>query len=233
MEAAAGTARDLQRLSSQIIRAQEDERRTIARELHDEVGQVLTAIKMELATAERAIAGGSPAADVLLPARTIADGALQTIRDLSRLLHPTILDDLGLPAAVELYLKEFGTRNGLTVTFTHEGMGDRLGAETEAAAYRIVQEAITNVLKHARASACIVQLQRLPNTLLIMVEDNGVGFDPQEAGREGAPDGLGLISIRERVGHLRGTLRIESAPGRGTRLTAVLATPPRPDEETA
>jgi signal transduction histidine kinase len=98
-------------------------------------------------------------------------------------------------------------------------MDERLTPEIEASAYRIVQEALTNVAKHARATACRVYLQRLPNTILITVEDNGVGFDAAEAERAGGQRGLGLIGIRERASHLRGTVRLESAPGKGTRLT--------------
>jgi signal transduction histidine kinase len=211
-------AHALQRLSSQLIHAQEEERRTIARELHDEVGQVLTAIKVELAIAERALEaeGGRP--QLLQNARTIADGALHTVRDLSHLLHPPLLDDLGLPAAIDWYLRGFSRRHGVRVDLLHDPMPDRLTPEIEAAAYRIVQEALTNVAKHARATVCRVYVQRLPNTVLITVEDDGDGFDPALAAQ--SPErGLGLIGIRERASQLRGTLRLESAPGKGTRLT--------------
>jgi signal transduction histidine kinase len=215
----AETTQDLQRLSSKLINAQEDERRAIARELHDEVGQVLTAIKMELALAQRAIDSGSTPAGILDPTRSITDGALQTVRDLSHLLHPVILDDLGLPAAIDWYLRRFGTLHGLRVSLRHEGMEGRLAAETEAAAYRIVQEALTNVVKHARARRCDVQLQRLPSSVLVTIEDDGIGFEADDPAQQ---HGLGLIGIRERAAHLRGTVRVESATGRGTRITVVL-----------
>src|SRR6185295_5799851 len=107
------SARTLQRLSSQLINAQEEERRSIARELHDEVGQVLTAIKVELAVAQRAIESTGGDAAALQDARTITDGALHAVRDLSRLLHPAMLDDLGLAATVDWYLKGFGKRHGV------------------------------------------------------------------------------------------------------------------------
>ncbi len=218
----AQNARDLQHLSAKLVTAQEEERRTIARELHDEVGQVLTAIKVELAVAQHAVDAAGGNAHLLDDARSIADGALTTVRDLSHLLHPALLDDLGLPSAIEWYLRGFGKRHGIRVEVLQDGMEERLAAETEAAAYRIVQEALTNIAKHARASVCRVYLQRLPNTVLVTIEDDGVGFDPAESGRTGQRRGLGLIGIRERVAQLRGTLRIESAPGKGVRLTVEL-----------
>jgi signal transduction histidine kinase len=224
------STRTLQRLSSQLINAQEEERRSIARELHDEVGQVLTAIKVELAVAQRAIEADGGRAQVLQDARSIADGALHTVRDLSHLLHPPMLDDLGLPAAIEWYLRGFSKRHGIGVDLLHDPMPERLTPETEAAAYRIVQEALTNVAKHARATVCRVFVQRLPNTALITIEDNGAGFDLPAVIQ--APDrGLGLIGIRERVTQLQGTLRLESAPGKGTRLTVELPARSRPSVE--
>jgi signal transduction histidine kinase len=218
----ARNARELQHLSAKLITAQEEERRSIARELHDEVGQVLTAIKVELAVAQRTIEASGGAAHLLEDARSITDGALTTVRDLSHLLHPALLDDLGLPAAVEWYLRGFGKRHDIRAEVLHDRMDRRLTPEIEASAYRIVQEALTNVAKHARATSCRVFLQGLSNTILITIEDNGAGFDTAEAERTGGHRGLGLIGIRERASQLRGTVRLESAPGRGTRLTVEL-----------
>jgi signal transduction histidine kinase len=224
-------AHDLQRLSTKLITAQEEERRVIARELHDEVGQALTAIKVELALAQRAIETAGAPAQVLDDARSITDGALHTVRDLSHLLHPALLDDLGLAAAVDWYLTRFGKRHELRVDLVVDRMSDRLLPETEATAYRVIQEALTNVAKHAHATACRVYLQRLTSTLLVTVEDDGVGFEPARLSERGVSRGLGLIGIRERVSQLEGTTRLESAPGNGTRLTVelpaqIVATPP-------
>jgi signal transduction histidine kinase len=213
---------DLQRLSAKLITAQEEERRNIARELHDEVGQVLTAIKVELALAQNAVDGAGGPPRILEVARSITDRALQTVRDLSQLLHPAMLDDLGLPAAIDWHLQNFGKRHGIRVQLLQDQMAERLAPETEAATFRIVQEALTNTARHAHATSCRVSLQRLPNAISVTIEDDGVGFDATENSRSAARRGLGLLGIRERVAQLRGTLRLESSPGKGTRLMVEL-----------
>jgi signal transduction histidine kinase len=215
-------AADLQRLSAKLITAQEEERRGIARELHDELGQALSAIKVEIAVARRSLESAGGSARALEDAESITDTALSTVRDLSHLLHPSLLDDLGLPAAVDWYLRGFGTRYGIRVELLLDRMEERLQSEIEVTAYRVVQEALTNVAKHARASSCRVYLQRLPTTVLITIEDNGVGFDPEYAERPDVRRGLGLLGIRERASLVQGTLRLETAPGTGTRLTVEL-----------
>lgn len=225
------TSRNLQRLSNQLITAQEDERRAIARELHDEIGQALTAIKMEVAVAQRSIQAAGGPSDLLDDARAIVDGALQSTRDLSHVIHPALLDDLGLSAAVDWYLRGFRKRHPIATELLEEGMADRLAPEIETAAYRIIQEAVTNVAKHACATLCRVYLQRLPATLLVTVEDNGIGFDTQSSGPCGGQAGLGLISIRERAALVGGAVGLESAAGKGTRLTVEL--PARPREQPA
>src|SRR5688572_710856 len=217
------TTSDLQRLSTKLITVQEEERRTIARELHDEVGQVLMAIKVEIALAQRRIEAAGGPGRLLDDAQSITDGALNTVRDLSHLLHPALLDDLGLPAALDWYLTGFGKRHGITVELLSERMDERLAPEIEAALYRIVQEAMTNVAKHARAAVAIVYLRRVDDLVLVTIEDNGIGFEPGHARR-----GLGLIGIRERVAHLQGTVHVDAAPARGTRLTVGLPARARP-----
>lgn len=216
---------DLHRLSARLTSLQEDERRTIARELHDEVGQALTAIRVELALAQRAGDAPHVIAARLDQARQMAEDTLQTIRNLSHLLHPPMLDDLGLPAAIKSYLQGFSRRHGVDTGLLHEHMDARLAPEVETALYRIVQEALTNVAKHARARRCRVYLQGLTSTVLVTIEDDGTGFDP--AARSLEPPGLGLISIRERTAQLGGTFQIESAPGQGTRLTVEVPARPR------
>jgi signal transduction histidine kinase len=215
-------ARDLQRLSARILTAQEEERRTIARELHDEIGQVLTAIKVELSVAQRHLEQTGSPAHLLEDARAITDNALATVRDLSHLLHPALLDDLGLPAVIDWYARGFSRRHGIAVDVTCDAMEERLSADLEATAYRIVQEALTNVARHARADHCRVILRRLSGTVAISIEDNGVGFDPVEADRRAGGRGLGLIGMRERASEVLGEFRIDSAPGRGTRVLVQL-----------
>jgi signal transduction histidine kinase len=189
--------------------------------LHDEVGQALTAIKVELSVAQAAIETSGAPARVLEDARVITEGALQTVRDLSHLLHPSMLDDLGLAAALDWYLRGVSKRYDLRAELRQEGMHERLVVETEVSAFRIVQEALTNVVKHARASACRVELVRRADVLHITVEDDGIGFDMtafQASGRRG----LGLVGIRERVAHLRGSVRIERGATSGTRIVVEL-----------
>lgn len=212
---------ELQQVAGKVIAAQEDERRTISRELHDEVGQVLGAIRMELAVAQRAIVAGTVTPSTLTEAQTITDGALQTVRNLSQLLHPASLDDLGLPAAIEAALRGLERRCEIRASLHQVGLPDRLPREVELAAYRIVQEGINNVGKHARASACTVRLTQLSDRLLIEVEDDGVGFI-EDTDRPIVARGLGLISIRERANRLGGTFNILSTPGNGTRLIVSL-----------
>ena len=208
---------DLQRLSENLVTAQERERRQIAHELHDEIGQALTAIKVELACAQNAIDNGTGSAHLLQDARSITDGALHQVRDLSYLLHPPALDELGLVAAVDSYVQRFGKRHGIDARLVHRGMNDRLSRDIETAAYRIVQEALTNVARHSRAVTCRVTLEHSGNALTITIEDDGTGFDTSKL-RSSERAGLGLVGIRQRAFHLHGTALVESAPDRGTRL---------------
>jgi signal transduction histidine kinase len=209
----------LHRLSARLVRAQEDERRLIARELHDEVGQALTAVKMQLSVARRSVPTEQVAA--IDEARAVTDAALQSARQLSRLLHPPMLDDMGLASALDWYLKGFGDRTGIATEFLHSGMDDRPAPEVETCLFRVVQEATTNIAKHASATSCRVYLQRLPASVVLTVEDNGQGFDPATARRR-APEGLGLLGIEERVSDARGSFRIESTPAHGTRVNVEL-----------
>jgi signal transduction histidine kinase len=219
LAANAAITADLHRLSTRLVRAQEDERRLIARELHDEVGQALTAVKLQLAVVRR---HGPPASHGAVDeARDTVDAALQSARHLSRLLHPPMLDDMGLAAAVEWYLRSYAERTGIAAAFEHAGTERRASPEIETCLYRVVQEATTNVAKHAHAANCRVYLQRLPSSVVLTVEDDGGGFDatsPQNA----QAGGLGLLGIKERVEGFRGLFHLETAPGHGTRLTVEL-----------
>jgi signal transduction histidine kinase len=212
---------ELQRLSTRLVSVQEDERRTIARELHDEVGQALTAVKVELAVAQRACEA-TGAAPRLERVQSITEDVLHRIRNLSHLLHPALLDDLGLEAALEAYLGGVGGRHGLDMEFTHDRSRQRLAPELETAVYRIVQEAVTNVVAHARATRCQVSIAGLAESVRVTIEDNGSGFDTDASGDARRVSGLGLIGIRERAAQFGGTFSIESAPGLGTLVTVEL-----------
>ena len=220
MEHDALISQELHEATVKLIGAQEDERRTIARELHDEVGQVLTALNVELSLAQRNMESNGLSAEPLVEAQGLAESALDTIRDVTQLLRPAALDDLGLPAAIDAALRGLARRHDITVELSQVGMADRLSPETEVTAYRIVQEALTNVARHARATRCRVRLLRLPSALKVEVEDDGAGF----ASDEGATTtgGYGLIGMRERAAMLGGSLQIDSAPGLGTRLIVEL-----------
>jgi signal transduction histidine kinase len=221
----ARTAIELQKLSAKLVSAQEEERRTIARELHDEIGQVLAVIKMDLSHAARLIASGEASTDVLDDARSITDRALHAVRDISHFLHPPLLDDLGLSAAVDWYVQNINKRHELNVDLKSQNMAARLPSDLEVAVYRIVQEGLTNVLRHAKARHCEVELTRVDNRVVVQVRDDGVGFDPKQPRRVEAGHGLGLIGIRERVMQLGGQLRLDSTPGRGTMLRAEFQIP--------
>lgn len=221
MERDARMSQELQNSAAKLIAAQEEERRRIARELHDEVGQVLGALKLEIEVAQRAIeaSGGTPR--LLAEAQSIADGALKTVRSITQQMHPAALDDLGLVAAIDSSLRGLARRQEIRAELHQKDLPERLPREVELAAYRIVQEAINNVSKHANASEVHVHLTHLKDRLLIEVEDDGVGF-VEDTDRPIIARGLGLISVRERAARLGGTFNILSTPGEGTRLVVSL-----------
>jgi signal transduction histidine kinase len=231
---------DLHRLSARVISVQEEERRRIARELHDEVGQALSAVNLELTGAQQYLQRTGTESDLLREARVLADGALRSVRDLSQLLHPSVLEDLGLSAAVRSFLNGFGRRTGTNVAFHDDGTLKRLTPEAELTVYRIVQEAMTNIARHASATRVEIRLAEEDGRLSVTVEDDGVGFDARDVERPGRQGGLGLLGIRERVSQLGGTVRIDSVIGRGTRLEVTIpatehraAGTPSADETTA
>lgn len=213
-------AGDLQRLSARLLRAQEDERRRIARELHDDVGQVVSALKLELAVLERS--EGTPEfADALTEARKITDATLRTVRDLSQMLHPSMLDDLGLSDTASWYVRAFSRRTGIPAELAIERLDDRLTPDIEACTYRVLQEAMTNIARHADATRCRVAIARGDRSLTVIIEDNGRGIG-NTAPRTTDDRGLGLISVRERIADLGGTLVVGPGQNGGTLLTVEL-----------
>ncbi|GAB4209248.1 MAG: hypothetical protein OHK0022_39980 [Roseiflexaceae bacterium] len=212
----------LQWLSLQLLRAQELERHAIARELHDEIGQSLTAAHLNLQAALGAPNRRSQAL-YLEDCLGLVEQLLTQVRTLSLDLRPSLLDDAGLVAALRWYVQRQAARAGFEACVLADDEQTRLPAEIETACFRIVQEALTNVVRHARASYVQVELHWTPDLLFLSVADNGIGFDVA-TGRNNARSGgsLGLLGMEERAQLLGGSLTIESTPGAGTRLHAQL-----------
>lgn len=215
--------RDLERLSARLVSAQEEERRSLARELHDAVGQALTAIKMEMGVALRDVEADTRARASLEQARAIAETTLQSVRDLSQLLHPSMLDDFGLPEALRAHLRSVSSRSRIQTQLTLERMDDRLPQDVEVCVYRIVQEALTNVARHSGASVCTVSVNRRDDRLHLLIEDDGYGIDLEVV--RSPRRGLGVIGMRERAQALKGTFLIERRREGGTRVSVTLPVP--------
>jgi signal transduction histidine kinase len=219
------TRRELERLSARLVDAQEDERRHLARELHDEVGQALTAIKMDVGVALRSASTEVRARAALEDARAITETTLQNVRDMSQLLHPSMLDDFGLPEALAGYLRSFSKRTGIRATLSHDGLASRLPTDVEVCIYRIVQEALTNVARHSGALSCSVTVRRTADRVNLVIEDTGRGLPGAADGMTAARRGLGMIGMRERAQALAGRFAIENRPEGGTRISVTLPVP--------
>jgi PAS domain S-box-containing protein len=203
----------LRMLSRRLLEVQEAERRHIARELHDEVGQLLTGLRLSL-EAERLSASSAG----LDGAMTIVRELARRVRDLSLDLRPTMLDDLGLVPALLWLFERYTAQTQVHVRFEHGGLDRRLRTETETAAFRIIQEALTNVVRHAGILEVRVEVRRLDDRLQVWVRDEGVGFDPAAVARRSS----GLSGMRERAELVGGWLRLEAAPQAGCSVTAEL-----------
>ncbi len=204
--------------SAQIINAQEEERKRVARELHDETSQVLTSLLISLAVLEESIT--SPEArDRIAETRQLAHQTLRAIRSLSIDLRPSALDDLGLLPALRWYIKEYQQKFSLEVDFQATGFKERLSSELETVLYRIVQEALTNVARHAHAHKVSVTLSEQDQAVEATIRDDGEGFDAEALQKKpttGQERGWGLVGMYERAHLLDGTLTIDSKPGKGT-----------------
>jgi signal transduction histidine kinase len=205
-------------LSSQLMAAQEAERRRIARELHDEIGQALTGLKFMLDTAPRL--SEQKAGTTLREAQALITDLMGRIHNLSLDLRPALLDDMGLRPALAAHIEQFASRTGIRVAFEQTGLDRRFDPTVETAAYRIVQEALTNAARHAGAREVTVRLRAAGSALRIVVEDRGRGFDPAEIRAAGRASGL--AGMRERALLLGGHFAVDSTPGAGTRITAEL-----------
>jgi PAS domain S-box-containing protein len=205
----------LRLLSGSIMSNQEKERKALARELHDELGQVLTALRMDAVWLSEALPPDNfKARERALEMCRLIDQAIDDVRGLATRLRPGVLDDLGLIDALDWFTSDFEKRTGINCTFKAQRV-PRVGGLVATAAYRIVQEALTNVLRHARATQVKVSLKGGPGTLTLTVTDNGRGFNPQKIGES---ESLGLAGMQERASLLGGRFRIQSQTGKGTRI---------------
>ncbi len=218
----------LRRLSTSVVEAREEERRRIARELHDELGQRLTALKMELSALPGvgAQAARQERVDGLM---TMLDDTLASVRRISADLRPMMLDDLGLNAAIEWLARDMARRMGIEITVRLSENDAPVDDRVATAVFRMVQEALTNVARHARATDVTVLLQQHDGELELVVEDNGTGYPKDAMKREGS---FGLLGMRERATMLGGHLEFGNAPGSGARLTVRLPLGTRPRQGT-
>jgi signal transduction histidine kinase len=205
---------------ARVVAAQELERQRLARELHDETGQALTSILLGLKPLERTARTGDER-EAVASLRALVVSTLQDVRRLAVELRPTALDDFGLSTAVERLVHTFGENTGLHVDLEDQLGAERLPPEIETALYRIVQEALSNVVKHADASQVSILLTRTQRSVAAVVEDDGRGFDTSGLGG----GVLGLVGMRERVGLVGGRLRVESTEGSGTTIAVEVPLP--------
>ena len=211
----------LRRLSNQLVKTQEEERKSLSRELHDELGQMLTALRMELGRAERAQAVGSPAfTPTIGESKALVDRMMRMVRDLAMGLRPSMLDDLGLEPALAWQAREFSRRYNVPVDLSVDGDLERLPDPQRTCVYRVVQEALTNCAKHSAATEIHVQVVRGRTRLDVSVRDNGVGMTSTSNHK-----GLGLTGIKERVKDINGSTSIDTKPGGGTVVHITLPVP--------
>ena len=212
-EELARRARQQEALSRKLIAAQEAERRAVARELHDDFGQVLTALKLNLQRRERDVSESI----------ALVDGAIARMRELATDLRPPLLDEFGLEAALRWYVEREAKRAGIAFRLSLAHLDERPPIAVETTCFRLAQEALTNVIRHAQARVVDVELSEATGTLQLVVRDDGQGFDVAAARRRATQGGSqGLLSMQERVALAGGELEIESAPGKGTAVRARL-----------
>ena len=216
--------RELKELSARLVQAQENERTAISRELHDEVGQSLSALLVGLSNLSAAIPPS--AADELKQyvdgIRELAQNSVRVVRNMALLLRPSMLDDLGLIPALEWQARELSRSTGIRVNVAAEEVPDNLPEQHKTCIYRIVQEALHNCARHSSASMVRIEVRGGPEAIHVMIQDDGRGFKPE------IERGLGLLGIEERVTNLGGALQIDSQPGRGTLLAIALPIEERP-----
>jgi signal transduction histidine kinase len=212
-------------LLKKMLSAQEDERKRISRELHDETGQALTSLLVSMRVlADRTT--DPQQKDILMGARDLAANTLRNIRNLAVELRPPVIDDLGLVPAIRKYLSQFEELHGVPISFT--AVNGRVHDSTAMALYRVVQESLTNIIKHADACLVEISMDIRENHIELVIHDDGKGFDVKAMHASRKDNRVGLAGMRERVELLGGTLTIISRPQQGTTITVVV---PNPREE--
>ncbi|MFL6351299.1 MAG: sensor histidine kinase [Bryobacteraceae bacterium] len=219
---------ELRRLSNKLVRVQEDERKTISRELHDEVGQILTGLRMELGSLSRGEQDGL-FRERLDSVKALAEDALRAVRNLALLLRPSMLDDLGLAPALRWQAREISRRSGIPVSIEIRGGLDELPEAYRICLYRAVQEALTNCTKHSQATRITITVTQEKDLISASIRDNGKGL-PENGVRT---RGLGLVGLEERVRALQGELTISSQDGPGTLIRVDLPVPHENETEVA
>lgn len=211
--------RDLRMLASQLLRLQEEERRRISRDLHDDINQRLALLSIDIEKLEQQLSHASLGAVRLV--RTVQDSIVQLSEDVRRLahqFHPSILDDLGLSIALRRLVDDFQTRTGIEARFIGKDIPKHVAKDVVTCLYRVAQEGLANIARHAKAKNVRVELQRVRDGLQLQMSDDGIGFDMNR--HDGQRGSLGLLSMRERVSLVDGTLSIQSTPGEGTQICA-------------
>jgi signal transduction histidine kinase len=213
--------RQMRQLSQRLVATQEEERRNLSRELHDHVGQVLTALRMELGRIDRGRSpGDSRLGAAIAESKQLVDKMFRTVRDLALGLRPSMLDDFGLRAAVEWHVRDVTRRFGVDIQLDIQGSVDALPDRYQTCVYRVIQEALTNCVRHAKPHLVAVDVTGHDGQLDISVSDDGIGFDATRR-----PDGLGLRGIEERVKELGGVMNLTTAAGCGTRIAIRMPVP--------
>ena len=210
-------------LGAQVLKMQDDERRRIARELHDSVGQMVALLNMDLGRLQSIGAKKPEQAEILSDCKTLAENVIHEIRTISHLLHPPLLDEMGLPSALKWYIDEFSRRSGIATELQLETEFGRLPGDYEIALFRIVQESLTNVHRHSGSKYAVVRLLDRPGNVGVEISDRGKGI-PAEKKRNfeaGGAMGVGLRGMRERVEQLGGTIELRSSES-GTTVSAIL-----------
>ena len=207
----------LSRLPSSLLDAQEEERRSISRELHDEVGQTLGALLVDVGRLKALIPPENTVAqDQIARIKSTAENAVRSVRNIALLLRPSMLDDLGLIAAIEWQAREISRRTEMEVEVESPGVSDDLAEEYKICIYRVTQEALNNAARHSGGRRAWVRIEQTADHIAVTIRDDGRGFDPQKT------RGLGLLGMEERVRRLGGKLEINSESGRGHRARAEL-----------